>query len=231
MRNHLSKSIYEYLKRKANLSIWTKIAFSLSPVSSARQKFHSREVHPRIPLPPAPSQTAFFRYGAECWQFSFCPQLPVAEVNSQASVVKNGVSASPTWVEVRSSTQPRSMGQRLYSWCRTTENTGAPITLVLDYKVVVPYWKRKANRISDACPLSTSHSAPKMGCSSERSMPFSPLLAPELWLTRFCLGKREKQAINQLFCLFPKELASFSTEHEKFKLKFKLNLSRQWQLW
>lgn len=195
------------------------------------QKFHSREVHPRIPLPPVPSQTAFFRCGAERWRFSFCPQLPVAEVNSQVSVVKKGRSPSPTWVEIQSSTQPRPVEPRLYSWCRTTETTGAPVTLVLDCKAVVPHWKRKAKKISGSCPLSTSHSAPKMGCSSERSKPFYSLPAPGLWLTRFCLEKGEKQAIHQLFCLFPKELASFSTEHEKFKLKFKLNFSKQWQLW
>ena len=138
------------------------------------QKFHSREVHPRIPLPPAPRQTAFFRCGAEHWRFSFCPQLSVAEVSSQVSVVKKGRSPSPTWVEIQSSTQRRSVGQRLYSWCRTTENTGAPVTLVLDCKAVVPHWKRKAKKISGSCPLSTSHSALKWVVPQREACHFTP---------------------------------------------------------
>lgn len=121
------------------------------------------------------------------------------------------------------------MGQRLYSWCRTTENTGAPITLVLDYKVCSSILEEESQQnLQTPAPSPPHIQLLKWSCSSERSMPFSPPSSRAL--AHKILPGEEGETSHKSAVLSLPELASFSTEHESSSLNLSW-ISRQWQLW
>lgn len=142
---------------------------------------------------------------------SMLPSLPVGEAKFQAS-------ASEKWGPF-SFTQPPLVGWRLRLECAASENTGAPLALVLAHKVMLPWRRGQLGRWKSLPPRAQLL---KREGHSEISGSIFPPSVPTALSAILLRGWESGHKIDSSF--FAKELTSLV----KFKPK---DTQEQWRCW